>query len=387
MYELFIALRHLTSRKRQTILSVMAIGLAVMILMVSQALMVGFTQEFYAKTVDKMAHVTVEPKSGEDNIHLYNMLAGNIRNIEGVVGVSPVLAGQATFANKERSRNVILQGILVNEHDPVLHINKDIVEGSFRDLEITHNSVVLGDKLAEKLDLKIGDSVDASFPEANPATLKVVGIYDSGTSQDEKQAYTSLSTAQDFFDVPNVVNSILIRVDHPDNAKSISDKVDLLGYPASDWKETNPEIMQTIMIESMGNNIMLGLVIIIASFGIISTLVMVVMEKTKEIGMMMAMGATRRSIMTIFLMESAILGLVGSVLGVATGVFISLMTGSYTYEMGEEFYAGVSTIPFIVRTQDAVLIVLLTSLLNLIAGIYPARYASKLDPVEAISVE
>ena len=387
MYELFIAIRHLTSRKRQTVLSVMAIGLAVMILMVSQALMVGFTQEFYAKTVDRMAHVTVEPKSGEDNIHLYNKLTGNIRNIEGVMGVSPVLAGQATFANKEKSKNVILQGILVNEHDSVLHINKDIVDGSFRDLEIAHNSVVLGDKLAEKLDVKIGDSVDASFPEANPATLKVVGIYDSGTSQDEKQAFTSLSTAQDFFDVPSVVNSILIRVDHPDNAKSISDKIDLLGYPASDWKETNPEIMQTIMLESMGNNIMLGLVIIIASFGIISTLVMVVMEKTKEIGMMMAMGATRKSIMTIFLMESAILGLVGSVLGVAAGILISLMTGSYTYEMGEEFYAGVSTIPFIVRTQDAVLIILLTSLLNLIAGIYPARYASKLDPVEAISVE
>ncbi len=88
----------------------MAIGLAVMILMVSQALMVGFTQEFYAKTVDKMAHVTVEPKSGEDNIHLYNKLTGNIRNIDGVVGVSPVLAGQATFANKEKSKNVILQG-------------------------------------------------------------------------------------------------------------------------------------------------------------------------------------------------------------------------------------------------------------------------------------
>ncbi len=258
----------------------------------------------------------------------------------------------------------------MNEHDSVLHINKDIVDGSFRDLEITRNSVVLGDKLAEKLDLKIGDSVDASFPEANPATLKVVGIYDSGTSQDEKQAYTSLSTAQDFFDVPSVVNSILIKVDHPDNAKSISDKVDLLGYPASDWKETNPEIMQTIMLESMGNNIMLPG----HNYRII--------RDNKHIGHGGdgkdkrnrhddGHGSDKKKHHDNISDGKCNPWSCGFVLGVAAGVLISLMTSSYTYEMSEEFYAGVSTIPFIVRTQDAVLIILLTSLLNLIAGIYP----------------
>lgn len=375
------------SRRRQTIFSVLAIGLAVMILMTSQAIMVGFTQEFYAKTVDKMPHVTIEPKPDEDYIHLYRNLVENIRGIDGVVGVSPVLAGQATFDYKDFSKNVIMQGILVNDHDSVLHINEGITEGSFRDLDVTRNSVVLGDKLADKLDVKIGDYVAASFPEANPATLKVVGIYNSGTPQDETLAFTSLSMAQDFFDEPNVVNSIMVRVDNPDNAGVISHKIDSMGYPASSWRETNPEIMQTITLESMSNDIILGLVIVIASFGIVSTLFMVVMEKSKEIGMLMAMGASRRSIQKIFILESGILGLIGAVVGVVAGIIISLSWGSYTFDMGGEAYAGVSTIPFIVRAQDAILIIIFTFLVNLIAGIYPARRASKLDPVEAISGE
>ncbi len=355
--------------------------------MVSQATMVGFTQEFYAKTVDKMPHVTIEPKPDEDYIHLYRNLAEDIRGIDRVVGVSPVLAGQATFDYKDSSKNVIMQGILVNDHDSVLHINEDIKEGSFRDLEMTRNSVVLGDKLAEKLDVKIGDYIDASFPEANPAALKVVGIYDSGTPQDETLAFTSLSMAQDFFDESNVVNSIMVRVDDPDYARVISNKIDDLGYPSSSWRETNPEIMQTITLETMSNNIILGLVIVIASFGIVSTLFMVVMEKSKEIGMLMAMGASRRSIMKIFILESGILGLIGAAVGVAAGILVSMSWGTYTFEMGEEAYAGVSTIPFIVRAQDAILIIIFTFIVNLIAGIYPARRASKLDPVEAISGE
>ena len=385
MYELFIALRHLTSRRRQTIFSVLAVGLAVMLLVWSQALMVGFTDEMYSKTVDRMAHVTVEPQEDEDYIHLYHKLTEDIREIDGVVGVSPVLAGPATFEYKDKNKNVGIQGIQVDAHDSVLHINDDIVEGSFRDLEVSSNSVVVGDALAEKLDVDIGDTIDASFPEANPAALKVVGIYDSGTPLDETLAITSQSTAKGFLDVSNVVNSILVRVDDRERAQAISEEIDAMGYPASGWKETNPEIIQTLKLEGTSNAITLGLIIIIASFGIVSTLFMAVMEKTKEIGMLMAMGVPRRSIMMIFVMESGILGLLGAVLGVALGAGLAIQMGSYDY--GMEVMAGISTIPFVVRIQDAVIIVLFTFLLNLIAGIYPASRASKLNPVEAIGRE
>jgi len=345
MYELFIALRHLTSRRRQTIFSVLAVGLAVMLLAWSQAMMVGFTEEMYSKTVDRMAHVTVEPQEDEDYTHLYHKLTEDIRAIDGVVGVSPVLAGPATFEYKDKNKNIVLQGIRVDAHDSVLHINDDIVEGRFRDMEVSSNSVVVGDTLAEKLDVEIGDTIDASFPEANPAALKVVGIYDSGTPLDETLAITSQSTARGFLDVSDVVTSILVRGDGRDQAQAISEKIDAMGYPASGWKETNPEIIQTLKLEGTSNAVMLGLIIIIASFGIVSTLFMAVMENTKEIGMLMAMGVPRRSIMMLFVMESSILGLLGAVLGVALGAGLAIQMGSYTYEVGEAM-AGITTIPF-----------------------------------------
>lgn len=386
VYELFIAIRHLTSRRRQTIFSVLAVGLAVMLLMWSQAMMVGFTDEMYSKTVDTMMpHVTVEPQEGEDYIHLYHKLIEDIDGIDGVVGISPVLSGPATFEYKGKNKNVVMQGIRVEAHDSVMYINDNIIEGSFRDLEISPNSVVIGDALAEKLDVETGDTIDASFPEANPADLKVVGIYNSGTPMDETLAFTSLSTVQDFLDVSNVVTTILVRGDDRERAQAISEKIDTLGYPASGWKETNPEIIQTLKMEGTSNAITLGLIIIIASFGIVSTLFMVVMEKTKEIGMLMAMGVSRRSILIIFVMESGILGLLGALMGVILGATLAIQMGSFEYEM--EVMAGITSIPFVVRIQDAVIIVLFTFLLNLIAGIYPASRASKLKPVEAIGRE
>jgi len=383
VYELFIAIRHLTSRRRQTIFSVFAVGLAVMLLMWSQAMMVGFTDEMYSKTVDSvMPHVTVEPQEGEDYIHLYRKLIEDINEIDGVTGISPVLTGPATFEYKGKNKNVVMQGIRVEAHDSVMYINDNIIEGSFRDLEASPNSVVVGDGLAEKLDVEIGDTIDASFPEANQVNLKVVGIYDSKTPMDETLAFTSLSTVQDFLDVSNVVSTILVRGDDREQAQVISEEIDTLGYPASGWKETNPEIIQTLKMEGTSNAITLGLIIIIASFGIVSTLFMVVMEKTKEIGMLMAMGVSRRSIMVIFVMESGILGLLGALIGVTLGATLAIYMGSFEYEM--EVMAGITSIPFVVRIQDAAIIVLFTFLLNLIAGIYPASRASKLKPVEAI---
>lgn len=386
VYELFIAIRHLTSRRRQTIFSVMAVGLAVLLLMWSQAVMVGFTEEMYSKTVDRMMpHVTVEPQEGDDYIHLYRKLIEDINEIDGVIGISPVLTGPATFEYKGKNKNVVMQGIRVEAHDSVMYINDDIIEGSFRDLEVSPNTVVVGDALAEKLDVEIGDTIDASFPEANPANLKVVGIYDSGTPMDETLAITSLSTAQDFLDVSNVVTTILVRVDDRERAQAISNRIDTIGYPASGWKETNPEIIQTLKMEGISNAITLSLIVIIASFGIVSTLFMVVMEKTKEIGMLMAMGVSRRSILIIFVMESGILGLLGALMGVILGATLAIYMGSYDY--GFEVMPGISSIPFVVRIQDAAIIVLFTFLLNLIAGIYPASRASKLKPVEAIGRE
>lgn len=381
-YELFIALRHIRSRKRQTILSIAAIGIAVMILMVSQAFMVGFTQQIYDTTVANLPHVVISPQEEEEYINLYGNIVREINCMEGVVASSPYLAGEASFRYRDRTTNAALKGVIPSEEDAVAHVSNDVVEGSFEELAYSGRSVVIGDDLARELELRIGDTVEMSFPNANTHSLRVVGIYDTGTPADESLAYTSLRTAQDFYDTADVINGISLRLADFNRDREIASMIREEGYRAEGWTRNNPEILQTLAIERSSNQITLGFILLIASFGVVSTLNMVVMSKLKEIGILMAMGANRSAIRLIFLIESGILGLAGALLGTLAGTVIALSVGSYP--LPEEVY-GITSIPVVVLPRDVVLIITIVFVLNLIAGIYPAQRAARMDPVAALT--
>jgi lipoprotein-releasing system permease protein len=213
-YELFIAIRQIRSRRFQTLLSIGAIALAVMVLTVSQALMVGFTGELYNTTVNKLPHVSVSPHEGDDYIYLYRTLIEEIRKIEGATAVSPFLTGKASFRFKTNSSNVELKGIIPLQENEISSIEADMVKGDFRELEFSKNTVVIGSRLADKLGVNLSDSIDVSFPNANPLSLRIVGIFHTGSPLDESLTYTSLDTAQEFYNVPDVVNGISVRLDN-----------------------------------------------------------------------------------------------------------------------------------------------------------------------------
>ncbi|HIH75652.1 MAG TPA: ABC transporter permease [Methanosarcina sp.] len=385
-YELFIALRQIRARKFQTLLSVGAIALAVMALTSSQALMVGFTGELYNTTVNKLPHVSVSPQEGEDYIYLYGTAVERITAIEGVTAVSSFLTGQASFRFKDNSLNAELRGVVPSQENQISSIEEDMVEGSFRELEFSRNTVVIGSKMANKLEVNPGDSVAVSFPNANPLSLRVIGIFHTGSPLDESLAYTSLDTAQEFYDVSNVVNGISVRLSDFNKDREVAAEIERAGYRARGWTETNPAILRTIAIESTSNNVVYGLIIVIASFGVVSTLNLSVIGATGQIGMLRAMGASVSSIQRIFILQSGILGLLGALVGTSAGVLISLAIGQYEIPAASsDVYGGISYIPIVVRAQDIVLIIAAVFLLNLITGIYPARQAAKLDPVKAIS--
>ncbi|MGB9940616.1 ABC transporter permease [Methanosarcina sp.] len=385
-YELFISLRQIRERRFQTILSVGAIALAVMVLTVSQALMVGFTGELYSTTVNKLPHVSVSPQEGEDYIYLYRTLVDEIGKIEGVSAISPFLTGEASFRFKTNSLNAELKGVLPSQENSISAIEADMVEGDFRELEYSRNTVVIGSKLADKLEVNIGDSLDVSFPNANPLSLRVVGIFHTGSPLDESLTYTSLDTAQEFYNVPDVINGLSVRLEDFNRDREVAAEIEKTGYEARGWTETNPEILRTIAIESTSNSVVLGLIVVIASFGVVSTLNLTVIGATRQIGMLRAMGATVSSIRKIFLLQSGILGLLGALVGTLTGVAIALAIGQYEIPgASSELYGGLTTIPIIVRVRDILFIIVAVFLLNLIAGIYPAQQAAKLDPVKAIS--
>jgi lipoprotein-releasing system permease protein len=385
-YELFISLRQIRARKFQTILSVGAIALAVMVLTVSQALMVGFTGELYNTTVNKLPHVSVSPQEGEDYIYLYRTLIDEIDKIEEVSAVSPFLTGEASFRFKTNSLNAELKGVIPSQENNIIDIEADMVEGDFREPEYSRNTVVIGSKLADKLEVKLGDSVDVSFPNANPLSLRVVGIFHTGSPLDESLTYTSLDTAQKFYNVLDVINGLSIRLENFNRDREVAAEIKKTGYKAKGWTETNPEILRTIAIESTSNNVVLGLIVVIASFGVVSTLNLTVISAISQIGMLRAMGATVSSIRTIFILQSGILGLLGALVGTLTGVVIALAIGQYEMPAASsELYGGITTIPIIIRIGDILFTIVAVFLLNLIAGIYPAQQAAKLDPVKAIS--
>ena len=363
-YELFIALRQIRARKFQTFLSVGAIALAVMILTVSQALMVGFTGELYNTTVNKLPHVSVSPKEGEDYINLYKTLVRDILQIDGVTAASPFLTGKASFKFKTNSRNVELRGIIPLEENKISSIQADMVEGDFKELEFSRNTVVIGSKLADNLEVNLGDSIEVSFPNANTLSLRVVGIFHTGSPLDESLTYTSLDTAQEFYNAPNVVNGISVRLNNFNKDREVAARIEEIGYQAQGWTETDPAILRTIAIETTSNNVVLGLIVVIASFGVVSTLNLSVIGATSQIGMLRAMGATVSAIRTIFLLQSGILGLLGGLLGTLSGIAISLAIGQYELPVASsELYGGLSTIPIIIRAGDILIIILAVFLL------------------------
>ncbi|HWQ44683.1 MAG TPA: ABC transporter permease [Methanosarcina barkeri] len=385
-YELFIALRQIRARKFQTFLSVGAIALAVMVLTFSQALMVGFTGELYNTTVNKLPHVSVSPQEGEDYIYLYRTLMERIGSIEGVTAVSPFLTGQASFRFKDNSLNSELKGVVPLKENEISSIEEDIIEGSFRELDFSRNTVVIGSRLADKLEANLGDSIDVSFPNANPLSLRIVGIFHTGSPLDESITYTSLDTSQRFYDVPDVVNGISIRLSDFNVDREVAAEIEETGYRARGWTETNPAILRTIAVETTSNNVIYGLIIVIASFGVVSTLNLSVISATGQIGMLRAMGASVSSIQRVFILQSGILGLLGALAGTFAGVLIALAIGQYEIPAAQsDLYGGITSIPIVIRTQGIVFIIVAVFLLNLITGVYPARQAAKLDPVKAIS--
>jgi len=381
-YEVFIALRHLKSRRRQSLISISAIGIAVMILVVSNAFIAGFTEEIYEVTVEKLPHVVVSPNEGEDYIHFYNSILPEIENIEGVKAASPLLQGEASFRYKDKTLNGIIMGVYPEKEERISHISQDMVEGNFYTLEHTKNTIIIGDGLAEDLEVRVGDDISISFPTATSTSFEVIGIFDTGSPADDLITYTSIRTAQQFYDSGDAINLINIRISDYNKDQEIAGKIKDMGYDAQGWTQTNPEILQTIAIETTSNNIMLGLILLIASFGVVSTLNMIVMEKVGEIGILMAMGTPASTIRRIFILESGILGLIGAIIGSVSGIIIALMIGSYS--VPADFY-GIERIPVIINSMDIFITVVGVFLLNLIAGVYPAQRAAGLDPVEAIS--
>ncbi|HUW66547.1 MAG TPA: ABC transporter permease [Candidatus Nanoarchaeia archaeon] len=385
MFELDVATRHIKSRRRQTLFSIIAVSLAVGIIIIFMSMMGGYTSILIDSTTENQAHITIMPKEGEDYIQLYHGLENHIYTLEGVEGVSSFFQGEAALQYKHNAEGVLLYGI--NPDDETLVVNRDkyMQAGEFASIENPGSRIVMGAKLAKNLELGMGDSVTAQIPGAEPTNFIVTGIFQTGTPVDETMAFVNIGRLQDLYGSGDVITGMGIRLSDPYAAEDLANGIDReTGYDAISWMEQNAEIL-TLLETSEGMVYFFYIIIFgISGFGVANVLIMIVMEKMGEIGMLMAMGASRRSIMMIFLLEAAILGMMGVVIGCILGYVASAAIASIVIPIPPEMYFGMDHMPVVIEFKNFISASVFALVINIIAGVFPARRASKMDPVEAI---
>jgi putative ABC transport system permease protein/lipoprotein-releasing system permease protein len=386
MYELKLALRQVLSRKKQTFFAILAVALAVAVITVMMAMLSGFQDELVTSSIENTPHIVINPQNeNEEFIHLYRHTSARIVEKEGVIAVSPKYLGQVALEYRDNAEGVSLQGVDPVAEENVMRVSKDVVEGDLMALVHTRYGILLGDKLAENLEVHVGDGVDAVFPGSKTTSFKVIGLVHTGTAADEVAAYARLDSVQEFFNEPGVVSTIGVRVADPYQADVIAASIEgETGLDAVSWSEANAEILNLLDTQMVFVNVFYLLIYGIAGFGIANTLITIVAQRTREIGILKAMGASQKSIMVVFLFQSVVLGAIGLVLGTVLGYIATVALQSYKIEVPQEMYFGLQTLPLEVKPLNFVYAAFFAFIVNIISGIYPARKAAKLDPVTAI---
>jgi len=382
-FERSVVMRHIVYRKRGTFLSVAAIALAVAISLISVSMQDGFQGMLFDIIVEDLPHVTVTPWEGDDYIYLYKSLMDRIWSIPGVVAVSPGLGTQVTFTYKDNVESVAMSGVNPADLDRIYHIGQYFYKGDLASIQ-NGKKVVLSEKLADRLKVKLGQTVYASIPDERGTSLMVSGIFKLPTGWPEDIAFVSLTTVRDLLGKGDVVSSVEIKLEDVYLADGVAANLQGYGYKAESWQTLYPDILETLAIEEFQNRLIMLLILIIAAFGIGSVMYMLVNEKTSEIGMFMAMGASGKNIRNIFLMESGILGIMGGLLGAVLGLLVALYLQSLEIKMDAPGGQEIS-LPVVINAGSFLGIVVVAAALSVIAGMYPAWKASRLDPALAIN--
>ncbi|OGR07783.1 MAG: ABC transporter permease [Deltaproteobacteria bacterium RIFOXYD12_FULL_50_9] len=409
-FEWFISLRYLKAKRKHgfisliTFISVAGVMVGVMALIMVLGVMTGFTEGFRAKILGMNSHILVQ-KIG-DTIRTPADLQNRLKTIPGVKGVTPFLYSQTMITSGQSGTGAVLRGIDPVSAKTVINLEEYIKEGSMAALTPlaaaqpgTPPGILLGSELARQLRVMVGDRVrllSASGPLTPMGIIpkmkacQVVGIFETGMIEyDSALAYVSITTAQDFFEIGESVHGLEITVDDIFKADSIARTIEQelgMSYMARDWMRINKNIFSALQLEKTALFIIVALIVLVAAFNIVSTLTMVVMEKSKDIAILKSMGATSSHIMRIFILEGIIIGLSGTVLGILAGITGCKLLGYYKFIKLPDVYP-LSYLPVKVLPEDVLLIAFSAVLITFAATLYPSWQASRIDPVVTLRYE
>jgi len=383
MYEFTVAQRHILRNPKMALFTIAAVTLAVAVIVVLMGLMSGFQDEVITTTVENNPHIYVQPKEEEKYVYLYKTISGILSNYQNVESVSARVNGKAAAKYKDKVRGVDFMGVDPTDEDRLMNVHKDIVYGNFQDLRTGKYSAFIGIELANEL--KLHPENDFVLVRQNKSIrVKVAGIFETGSAKDKSLVYIPRSTAQDLLGKGDLVSEVDVKVKDIYQAPYIAEDLNSkFRYQSKSWEDMNADILKLIQTQSYFSVIFYILIFAIAGFGIANTMIMIITRRTKEIGILMAMGASRRSILKIFIMESLILAPPSAVFGSILAYLTAKMIMSYNVELPSEIYR-VSKLTVSMKPEFFFYAMIFAIGVNFAAGLYPAWKASRMDPVEAI---
>jgi lipoprotein-releasing system permease protein len=404
-FELFVALRYLLARRKQafisliSLISTLGVAVGVMALILALALMTGLQGELRNRIVGSAAHVYVW-KIGGGGITDPVQDTSKVRALPHVTGAAPVILGKALVDAGGEKAFVTIKGIDPALEATVTDVGKAMVRGSLQALhprsEDDPDGIVVGRDLATQLSVAVGDDVSVLTPEGTlspmgmiPRThrFRVVGIFSLGLYEfDSAYGFVELEVARHLLDREHP-DYIEARVDDMYDAPRIADDIERqLGgaYITQDWADMNKSLFSALWLEKMAISITIGLIVMVAALNIIASLVLLVMEKNRDIAILKTMGSAAGSIRTIFMLQGLVIGLVGTTAGSLGGLIISYVLDRYKLIRVPVDVYQISYVPFVIEPRDFIVVVIAAVLICFVATIYPSRQAAKLDPAQAL---
>ena len=421
-FESFLAFRYLRSKRKEvfisiiTIISVLGVAVSVMVLDITLGIMTGFEKELQAKLLDTSAHIIVRGLGGE--MPQWQQVREKVLGVPGVVDASPYTYNQAMLTFGGVAHGLLIRGISDDARTREKLLRTLSPDAKVEDLfapvhyqlqrpdgtqdEVLLPPLVVGRALARRFGLSRGTAVTILSPQmsASPQGLTprmrrfvVIGNYSSGLIEFENGlAYTSVEAAQSFFNLGDAVSGLEVTVTDLNEAKAIADKISVAldaannPYDISDWTVPNKPLWDALRLEKRVYFIVLLLLILVASFSIVSTLVMVVMEKSRDIALLKSIGARDRSIMRVFLLQGAYIGFSGTLLGTLLGYAGAIGLREFGFRLDEAVFS-LSKVPVELVPANFLLVGVAAFVITVLAGIYPARRAAKMRPADALRFE